>query len=204
MKTKLITLIALFTICFASAQQQEIETELHSAKGVQFEKGDMFVEGALSVSTASDQNHFGFTPKFGYFLTDKLAVGADLGYSHTKIKSTDQKESVFGIGVLARYYFLQLDSKRFKAYSEAGLGYGRNTTKSAVIDDTNNSVKANISVGLNYFITKNIAATFVLADVLSYNNVSAGDQPSTDTFNLNLNVFQNIFSQPTFGLLYKF
>ncbi|MEN2401335.1 outer membrane beta-barrel protein [Flavobacterium sp. MC2016-06] len=208
MKTKLMALAAFFTFCIASAQQQIVDQELNSAKGVQFQKGDMFIEGSLKISTASNTDYFAFTPKFGYLLNDKFAIGANLNFGNEKDKGAeagkDVKSTVFGAGGFARYYFLHLDSKRFKAYTEAGLGFGRNTKKSPTIDETNNSITANIAVGLNYFITKNIAATFTLANVLSYNSVSPEDGSSSNTFELNLNLFENIFAQPQFGLLYKF
>jgi hypothetical protein len=59
-------------------------------------------------------------------------------------------------------------------------------------------------VGLNFFFTNNLAATFVLANVLSYNTVSPENGPSANTFELNINLFENIFDQPQFGLLYRF
>ena len=72
------------------------------------------------------------------------------------------------------------------------------------LSDTDNSVTADITVGLNYFVTKNIAVTFVLANMLSYNSVSPEEGPSANTFQLNINLFENIFDQPQFGLLYRF
>ncbi|MEA9415217.1 MULTISPECIES: outer membrane beta-barrel protein [unclassified Flavobacterium] len=204
MKTKITTLVALFTFCFANAQQKEVEEEVKTAKGVQFEKGNMFIEGSIKINTGGQADFYGFSPKFGYFLDDKIAIGAKLNYSDNKIKTPESKTTVFGIGAFARYYFLQLDSKRFKAYGEAGLGYGRNRVETPLIDDTSNSITADINVGLNYFVTRNIAVTFTLANVLSYNSVSPENGPSSNTFQLNINLFENVFDQPQFGLLYKF
>jgi hypothetical protein len=204
MKTKTIALVALFTFCFTNAQQKEVEQELKTVKGVQFEKGNMFIEGSIKIDTGGKSDFYAFSPKFGYFLNDKLAVGGKLNFSNDKTEATHNETSVFGIGAFARYYFLQLDSKRFKAYAEGGLGYGRNRVETLIADDTNNSITADINVGLNYFITKNIAATFTLANVLSYNSVSPENGPSSSTFKLNINLFENIFNQPQFGLLYKF
>jgi hypothetical protein len=204
MKTKFLIILSTLTFSFANAQEVEAQEEMNSAKGVTFQKGDMFLEGSIKISTGGDQDYYGFSPKFGYLLNDKFAVGAKLDYASNEIESTDTKINVFGVGAFARYYFLELDKKRFKAFAEAGLGFGRNKTEIAGIEDTDNSITADITVGLNYFVTKNIAVTFTLANVLSYNSVSPEDGPSSDTFNLNINLFENIFDQPQFGLLYRF
>jgi len=178
---------------------------MDSAKGVTFQNGDMFLEGSIKISTGGETDYYGFSPKFGYFLNDKVAVGAKLNYSSEKEETVPEtKTNVFGVGAFARYYFLELDKKRFKAFAEAGLGFGRNKIEIGDASDTDNSVTADITVGLNYFVTKNIAVTFTLANVLAYNSVSPENGASSDTFNLNINLFENIFDQPQFGLLYRF
>ncbi|WP_026728215.1 outer membrane beta-barrel protein [Flavobacterium denitrificans] len=205
MKTKFSIILGLFTFCFANAQQEDqVNSEMNSAKGITFAHGDMFVEGALQIATGGDRDYYAFNPKFGYFLNDKFAVGGQISFSSDKYESTDTKTNIFGIGGFARYYVLELDKKRFKAYGEAGLGYGRNKIEDNTGSDDSNSLTANINVGLNYFVTKNIAVTFVLANLLSYNSVSPENGPSSNTFELNINLFNNIFDQPKFGLLYKF
>lgn len=204
MKTKLSVILTLFTFYFASAQQDQVDAEMNTAKGITFSHGDMFIEGAIQISTGGDQDYYAFNPKFGYFLNDKFAVGGQISFSSDKDELTDTKTNIFGIGGFARYYLLELDKKRFKAYGEVGLGYGRNKVEDPTGSDDSNSLTADINVGLNYFITKNIAVTFVLANVLSYNSVSPENGPSSNTFELNINLFENIFDQPKFGLLYRF
>lgn len=204
MKTKLSVILALFTFCFANAQENEAEAEMNSAKGVTFSQGDMFLEGSLKINTGGNTDYYGVSPKFGYLLNDKFAVGAKVNYENSETELTDTKTDVFGVGAFARYYFLELDRKRLKTYAEVGLGFGRNKTTIAGVSDTDNSVTADINVGLNYFVTKNIAITFTLANILAYNSVAPENGPSSDTFQLNINLFENIFDQPQFGLLYRF
>ncbi|MCV9927712.1 porin family protein [Flavobacterium sp. LS1R49] len=208
MKTKITVLLALFTLCFANAQQKEVDQEVNSAKGVRLEKGNMFIEGGVSVSTVKDDsNSFSINPKFGYLLADNLAIGLDLDVSGSTVdKGTplERKNNGFGIGAFARYYFLELDSRRLKVFGEAGLGYSHVKTEVSNVDDTTNGIKANITVGLNYFFTKKWAATFTLADILTYNNANPENGSSSSSFELNINLFNNIFAQPKFGLLYKF
>ncbi|MFB9054306.1 outer membrane beta-barrel protein [Formosa undariae] len=209
MKTRItLTLVALFAFGFAQAQDQEITktqitSEMKTARGVSFEEGDMFVEGGISITTDGDNTTYGINPKFGYFISDKIAVGGDLDFGGSDTDGGNETD-FFGIGAFARYYFLELDQKRFKAYGDVGLGYGHSRVQANGIDNTNNDIKANITLGLNYFFTKNFAATFVLADILTYNNANPEDGDSSNSFALNINLFNNIFAQPQFGLLYKF
>ncbi|KLT69516.1 MULTISPECIES: outer membrane beta-barrel protein [unclassified Flavobacterium] len=204
MKTRITLILALFTFYFANAQQDQVDSEMNSAKGITFKHGDMFIEGSIQITTGGDQDYYALNPKFGYLLNDKFAVGGQVNFSSNKFESTGIKTNVFGIGGFARYYFLELDKKRFKAYGEAGLGYGRNKVESPTGSNDSNSLTANINIGLNYFLTKNIAVTFTLANLLSYNTVSPENGPSSDTFQLNINLFENIFDQPKFGVLYRF
>ena len=205
MKSKFLTVAALFcTFFYANAQNDPTSSEMFEPKEMSFVRGDMFVEGSLKITTGDDIDFYALNPKLGFFLNDKIAVGGQVSWSSFEDKATQTKTDILGIGAFARYYFLELDDKRLKAYGEAGLGFGKNKTKIVGIEDNSNSITADINVGLNYFFTKNLAATFVLANVLSYNTVSPENGASANTFKLNINLFENIFDQPQFGLLYKF
>ena len=200
MKKIILLLVAVFAFNCANAQDSEMRKATLSA-------GDKWLEGGITLTTGDSNNdYFAFTPKFGYFLTDKWAVGADLNISTVSyLPNTAKldKSGSFGIGVFARYYFLSLGN--FKAYGEAGLGYSHK--KYEYLDNTtniDNGIKANIDLGINYFFTPKWAATFTLANILSYNNASPEDGPSTSDLEVNINLFDNIFAQPQFGLLYKF
>ncbi|MGJ5642367.1 outer membrane beta-barrel protein [Formosa sp. S-31] len=211
-KILLTATIALFTIVTSHAQQipdqqitqSQVQDQLHSAKGVSFEKGGFFVEGSISVSTGGDTDSYGINPKVGYFLSDKFAVGGDIDFGGTEVKGSSAETDFFGIGAFARYYFLEIADKRLKAYGDVGLGYGHHRSQGNGYDNTSNDIKANVTLGVNYFFTRHFAATFVLADILTYNNANPEDGDATDTFELNINLFNNIFAQPQFGLLYRF
>ena len=192
-------LVAIFAFSFANAQDS-------GAPKATFSKGDMWLEGSLTLTTSdNNDDYFALTPKFGYFLDEKWAVGGDLDISTVSYLPNSNnldKSSSFGVGVFARYYFLSLGN--FKAYGEAGLGY--NHTKNEYLNnatDMNNGIKANVDLGMNYFFTPKWAVTFVLANVLSYNNANPENGPSTSKLQVNINLFNNIFTQPQFGLLYK-
>lgn len=199
MKKIIVLLAAVFAVNFAKAQDSQMPKAT-------FSKGDMWLEGGISLTTGdSNDDYFAVTPKFGYFLDEKWAVGADINYasvSYLPNANNLDKSNSFGIGGFVRYYFLSLGN--FKAFGEAGLGY--NHTKldyNGGASNTNNGIKANIDLGINYFFTPKWAATFTLAEILSYNNASPENGESTNDLEININLFNNVFAQPKFGLLYK-
>lgn len=209
MKSKFLTATALIcTFLYSNAQEgvtnsDDLNSDTNSSRGMTFNRGDKFVEGGLKIVNGSTEDAYAVRAKLGYFLNEKVAVGGQASFGSTEDDATGIKTDVFGIGAFARYYFLELDDNRLKAYGEAGLGFGKNKTEGPGFDDNNNSVTADINLGLNYFFTKKFAATFTLANILSYNSVSPEDGDAVNKFELNVNLFENIFAQPQFGILYK-
>jgi hypothetical protein len=199
MKKIILLLVTAFAFSFANAQESGMTKAT-------FSKGDMWLEGGITLTTGdSSDDYFALTPKFGYFLDEKWAVGADFNISSVSYLPNSNnldKSNSYGIGVFARYYFLNLGN--FKAFGEAGLGY--NHTKLEYMNGStnmNNGIKANIDLGINYFFTPKWAATFTLAEILSYNNANPENGSSTSDLVINVNLFNNVFAQPKFGLLYK-
>ena len=195
MKKIIFTVAAVLAFGFANAQEKTDNA---------FSKGDMFAEGSFSFRSGDTEDSWAFNPKIGYMINDKLALGGKLDFSGTKANN-DDKTGTFGIGAFARYYFLSLGAeKSFQAYGEFGLGY------SALTDDpkngdktTDSAMNANIDLGMNYFFTNHWAATFKLANILSYNNTNPENGDNSSDLQVNVNLFNNIFAQPQFGLLYR-
>ncbi len=207
MKKIILTVAAVFALSFANAQDKK------EAKGFGFSEGDVFVEGSLSSTSSNDKNSdtktssFEFNPKAGYFLSDKFAVGVELGIGSgkTTVAGTNtSKSSNFNFGAFGRYYFLDL-GQRFKTYTE--FGFNVDSKKTGVsTTTTDNTFKIGAGLGLNYFATPKLAISFGLSDVLAYKSMKSnatGDKGS-NSMDLNLNVFNNFFTTPTFGMLYKF
>lgn len=232
---KLLLLSAIAVFGFSNVNAQE-----EGEKTFGFEKGSIIVEGNLgfnsSKTTDSDSSGdiseaknsgVSFNPKAGFFISEKLALGIQLNINSTKNENTDlttspnfvteSKGSTFGAGVFARYYFLDL-GKRFKTYTEFGVGF--NSTKNettqtgatnALFDTKGTGIGAGLSLGMNYFVTECFAINFMLADVLSFQSMKttnelpgATDESKNSSFNGNLNVFNNFFQTAQFGLTYKF
>ena len=194
MKKIFLSVIAVFAFGFANAQSTE-------SNG--FSKGNKFVEGSFSFRSGDVEDSWSFTPKMGVMLNDKWAVGGFLALAGQDNGTVEN--NTYGFGAFARYYFLSLGaSKSFNAYGEIGLGYSSVSSQVNNADKvTNSDINANIDLGMNYFFTPHWAATFELANILSYNNVNPENGSNSSDLNINVNLFNNIFATPQFGLLYK-
>ena len=186
MKKIILSAIAILAFGFANAQ------DVTSAG---FVKGNKFVEGSLYIKTGDNvADSWSFNPTMGFMLDDQWAIGGKLNFGGGEVSD------VYGVTAFTRCYFLTLGAdKSFNAYGELGLGYSSVKTG----DNTDGKMNANISLGMNYFITPNWAVSFQLANILSYNSYSPENGGGTSDLEVNINLFKNIFTQPTFGLLYK-
>jgi len=205
MKKVLLSAVALLAFGFANAQEEE-------AKTFGFAEGDIFVEGNLGFSSTNDKNtevktnSLTFNPKAGYFVSEKLAVGVELmtgSYKREVAGNDDYKESNFGAGAFARYYFLDL-GQRFKTYAEAGVGFNSGKEEYFPGDAKYSGFGFGAGLGLQYFVTPKMAVNFALTDVLSYSSQKWDGAENVSEFNANVNVFNNFFTTAQFGLTYKF
>ncbi len=224
MKKIFLTAVAVFAFGFANAQDKK------ESSGFGFSEGNVLVEGNLSFGSGTVTDSFNgidddevknsslsFNPKVGYFFSDKFAFGVELNVGSSKNETTvfgspnvvtETKGSTFGAGVFARYYFLDL-GQRFKTYTEAGLGFGSIKNETNGTETSKGSgLGLNFDLGINYFVTENIAINFGLANVLGYNSFKvetpSGDERKSSGLSGNLNLFKNFFETPTFGLTFKF
>ena len=137
---------------------------------------EIFIEGNLQFSMVNNQDiedkttYFTANPKVGYFLTDNFAVGLQGNYTLEKYTAqdinSDIKLNTYAGGIFGRYYFLEL-GKRFFTYAEIGGTYG--LTEGTVTDiikgtssnlDGVNTINSGLSLGMNYFVNKNISVDF--------------------------------------------
>ncbi|MGN6341175.1 MAG: outer membrane beta-barrel protein [Ginsengibacter sp.] len=209
MKKSVLTLAAVAAFSLAS-----------KAQTFGFNKGDVILEGAIGVSSSDNKANetkattISLTPKAGYFVTDKFAVGLNVNYSASKNTdysgSSDSytKSNGVGAGVFGRYYFWN-PGQRFKVYGEADLDYtstgnensnGTTTIKS----DKVNTFGLNAGIGANYFLTQKIAIGYKFANVIGYSTskVDTKDSKATNNFHLGLNNFNNFFSAGQFSLTF--
>lgn len=216
MKKVLLTL-ALVATGFASQAQEG---------GFGFGQGDILLEGSVQANSQDNKSEtlksseFNFSPKAGYFVTDKFAVGLGLNIGSEKEKEyndinndySEEKGTSVGFEVFGRYYFMDLN--RFQPYAELGVGY--NTSKSEgtiVVGGTSNTTKLpkynefgiNATLGINYFVTPKVAINFALSNVVGFNSGKSDAEGAKATTNthVNINNFNNFFDTATFGLTFK-
>ncbi len=186
-----------------------------------FKKGDVLLEGSVGFNSTDNKNTeektslFNFSPKAGYFLSDKVAVGVLLNLSSNKNEDYStggsiNKNNGLGFGVFGRYYFLEL-GKRFKTYAEAGLGYS--TVKSEIETGGNtvtgpktNTLDFNLGAGVNYFVTERFVLNVGLTNLINVGSskVDVSGAKATTNFGVQVGGINNIFNEATFGLAYKF
>ena len=191
------------------------------AQSFGFQKGDGLLEGAIGVNstdhkrTQQKTTTFSLSPKVGYFITNKTAIGARVSYDQAKntnysgTNETYDLTNGMGVGVFVRHYFLEI-GPRFKAYGEAGLGYSNaggefNNGTTTVKYDKNNTIGINGGVGANFFLTDNIAIGYQFANVIGFSTTKANTSgaKASNNFNVNLNSFGNLFSTGQFSLTFK-
>lgn len=216
MKKILLSLAVLATGAAAQAQEQTFG----------FNQGDILLEGSLQANTQDDRaetirrSNFNFTPKAGYFVSDKFAVGLGLNigasnvedYNDVNANYEEARFSTVGFEVFGRYYIA--DMKRFQPYAELGIGYDSSKRETIIVTDDvtvntelpkYNQFGVNATLGFNYFVTPKIAINFALSDLIGFNSGKtdvSGAKATTD-FHANINNFNNFFDTATFGLTFK-
>lgn len=210
MKKLVLSLVAVAALGFtANAQEKEKPT-------FGFQEGNIMLEGSFNISDKVDKNStsgnkvktttYKVNPKVGYFLSDKVAVGASMAFGKGEQEFfNDAVATNLYAGAFARYYFLELGS-RFKTYAEVGVGYDQKEVSAAKEKIT--GIQAGLDLGFNYFLTENLAVAFTLGNVFSYGNhdhkIDGNKQGTVSETEANVNVFNNFFDNATFGLVYKF
>jgi outer membrane protein len=206
MKKIFLTVAAVVTFGFANAQKDESKSIMG------FSEGDMFVEGSFGVKSGNTtsqgpndvKSSYTFSPKVGYLISDKIALGIRIDAIQNKLYN-GTKTNTFGAGAFARYFFLSLGAeKSFQAYGQASLGFSGTKTKNASGNEIgkSNNLNGGIDLGMNYFVTKNWAITFTLANLVSYDTVDNGGE-SNNGLNVQVGTINNPFAVARFGLLYK-
>lgn len=123
--------------------------------------GNMMIGGTLAYTFDSysggdsKANSTYFSPSFGYFVSDNLAIGGALSISSS---STDSgagvlKSSSFGIGPFARYYKYTANED-FAFFGDVSILYSAGSQDNTAGGKTKSSfVSFDVSPGFAYFLT---------------------------------------------------
>ena len=201
MKKFMFSMIALASFMAVQAQEEE------GGKG--FAKGDVFASGSLGYSSQKTgeekYNQFNVIPRVGYFVSDNVAIGAQLGYGNSKatyytgMEWDERTTNSFSAGAFARYY--ATPGNTFSFFGQLQANYSTSKTEyEGGGEDKRNGFDVGVAPGISYFISDHIALETTFG-VLSYatSKPDADGAESTNTFNLNLNL-----SNVVFGIVYKF
>jgi len=183
----------------------------------------MFVSGSINLSTSMPKTttgsvttegarytYFRVAPAVGYFLNDKLAVGAGVSYSLQKQKQNDVANltSMFGITPFVRYYAVSLGDVNIFAQGNVGIEFGANKTKNdGNTTDGPKYLNFGISVtpAISYSLGEKLAIEAFLGSVYySFNREK--DEIAGETHTLKTNGFGLNFdmSSISLGVIYKF
>jgi outer membrane protein len=142
-----------------------------SAAKAQTAAGNMMAGGSFKYTSYSynggdnKRNTIVFSPSFGYFISDNLAIGGEIGLESTTedVGAENLKSSLFGIGPFVRYYKFT-GNEKFAFFGQAGFAYAAGKRELAGGGDVKRSVFAfDVSPGFSYFFTEHWALDFSLS-----------------------------------------
>ena len=169
---KLRLLIALTVISFSSFAQEQKAASLRSPT----QKDNMLAGANLLMMVDPDdiepnpsREHYnvGVSPRFGYFISDNLALGIDLTVSNEHSDRYRVKILHTKFGVFGRYYTGKAFRKngtinKLRFFAEAGAAYGRVNHQNDDYLWSDNLLDLRIMAGVNYFVKPRIALEFGL------------------------------------------
>lgn len=156
-----------------------------SAANAQTEMGNWLVGGNLSLNAVKNDTRISLTPSAGYFFARNFAAGAILNVNYAKIYET--KQTLFGVGPFARYYFGTLN---FRPFLDGELAFQTQKIKNANSSNTFTSTQYFLGGGLAAFINRNVA----LEGLIGYSRTAPKNQDGNGGLNFRVG-FQVYFNR---------
>lgn len=156
----------------------------------------------LMQSATNAQKNFSVKvlPSFMYNVSDKIAVGAGIGFLYNK-DADDTKQSEFLIQPTVRYYVPITDKFSYAPQFFVGFGFGSISPDGDAKDIDIFDLSAGFNlVRFQYDFTSKIGLSFSCGNLqYTYNKLEQDDvKAENNTFNFGINL------QPTLGFYYKF
>jgi len=181
------------------------------------QKGSKWLGGTLSTqSTNSDgdkESSFTFAPEFGYYLSDRWAIGASLAFVNSKEEDDADKDietHSTAFTPFARYTFAKVS--KFDFFVNGGLSFGSSKTEDNYYDDEYSShfVALRIHPGISYNISSKFSAQVHLPSLVQF--VSGTTEDDNEDYDYDSNyigindnyTIQSYFLDAGFGFIYKF
>lgn len=179
------------------------------AAEAQTAKGNMMIGGTVTVESTSNQNdskggHTIFSPSFGYFISDNLAVGAGIGYDQTTSETGGNNNVKYvytttSFTPFIRYYkFTSSENFAFFATGSIGInGYKEKTDG----DETykSNGMSIGISPGFAFFFNKHWAVDFSVTGLKYSTTNPEGDDNNSNSVSFVASLSPSITLRYHFG-----
>lgn len=174
----------------------------------QTQAGNMMLGGSVFISSQSNQNNsasysaLSFSPSFGYFLQDNLAIGATILIGSVTTESFGSKgvTTDFGLGPFVRYYKFT-SNENFAFFGQAQVLFvSRKDDDLQGGGNKSSTMSLGLSPGFAYFATPHWAIDFSVT-ALSISSIDPNrdaDNDKTTTFDLNISL------APSLGIRYHF
>jgi hypothetical protein len=146
----------------------------------QVQKGSAMVGGSAGFKNGKDATLVSLMPKIGYFVIDRLAIGATLNVE--SIKSGDYKDSSFGLGPFARYYLT--DAMPLKVFGEAGFSFSTEKSSGGGLSGKAKSNNLGLGIGASYFLSESVA----IDAIFGYDSYQYEKADRTNNFGLTIGV----------------
>lgn len=173
MKKLLLTLVFVSGVVLMSSAQINTVPQSSADVGMKpIKKGNWMVGGSLGnigYSFEAESFNIQLMPRAGYFVSDGIAVGAQLNLGLKAVSGLDN-EWGYGISPFVRYYFPGGASSTGRFFGQGDIGIGG----SSAGDNVSLNVGAN--VGYAHFITQTVALEATLGYNYSKANINAGDK----------------------------
>ena len=179
------------------------------AVNVNAQQGSVMLGGGLTVSINNTDGEtltdFEISPFFLYFLTDRFALGGQIGFGIQTANPGIPDATLTSIGVGGRYYVLR--TQRFGIFAHAVLDFGFANNNYYIGNNTtlNSMIAFGIIPGIQYFINDRWSVEVYFAPVLSFVHLNSDVTTNwwggsttanlkTNDFNLNINPFVGVIN----------
>jgi outer membrane protein len=210
----------LFSLCLALS--------IVSSVSAQF-----FIGGSLGLTTQSGKTtrgststdddsyaRFNFSPKAGFYLNDRFAIGLSLNYS-TYSRTTPKEgttpeevysESEIGFAPFVRYHFVEMGALSLFGEGSLALSFGSSSDKNGTVTTDGPKTTTfgiNIGPGVSYKLSDHVAVEAMIGNISFINTSSKRDIPTgtgtTEEMKNSQNYFDfGISSGLSLGFIYKF
>ncbi|MBI3138772.1 MAG: hypothetical protein HYZ15_09325 [Sphingobacteriales bacterium] len=125
----------------------------------QTSKNDWMLGGQFRLNTTDNNTAISFTPNAGVFVVDNLAVGGNFSLSYSKVGNT--KNTFFGVGPFARYYFTT-ETQAVRPLVHGAINFTSQKYKNNLGSTTLSGLNYFVGGGAAFFISKNVSVDALL------------------------------------------